>query len=434
MFKYNITGNALRMSSSHDKHNDEPNCSNDLKLFEGMKLLKVSIDGQHNIQSRLEFVLKSHQTDIKYIEIENCIIDLSKAQGQFEDLKFTNCIFTGSLTDKLSASLVTVNSTGIALSQLQYGSITSINVSREYNSQNKQYNLLSFDFSFHGALDMTNLKNIVLNSITIDLSSIFGNWQSVTFTDCTFTNQLTDNFSTVNCEISSRTQDFLANFKNYRFNNLAISIRSNRRAYFTISALKCVKWQYINLTLYNFNVYLIEFTGNFSELTFDYCTLTHIGVKSLNVQKLSLIKCGYRFSKRGSDLFRNTFCDVLNVIEAKRLSCIPSTPELNVQSSIISLKQPNNQLQRINLTGHNQILSLNVTRMNNLSSFTTEKTKNKKINELVRFVQSRNEFKMKNIIDGKKIKQLLEMQKDLKQNIQQFKEAVKCYQFRFGTE
>ncbi|CAL6000813.1 Hypothetical_protein [Hexamita inflata] len=100
MFKYNIIGDAPRMSSNHDKQNVELICSNDLQLFEGMKLLKVSIDGKHNIQSRLEFVLQSHQTEIKYLKIENCIINLSQAQGRFEDIKFTNCIFTGSLTQQ----------------------------------------------------------------------------------------------------------------------------------------------------------------------------------------------------------------------------------------------------------------------------------------------------------------------------------------------
>ncbi|CAL6065514.1 Hypothetical_protein [Hexamita inflata] len=115
MFKYNIIGNALRMSSSLDKQIVEQECSNDLQLFKGMKLLKASIDGKHNMQSRLEFVLQSHQTEIKNLEIKNCIIDLRQAQGQFEDITFTNAF----LQEVQQINLVRLQFLSIQLELLQ---------------------------------------------------------------------------------------------------------------------------------------------------------------------------------------------------------------------------------------------------------------------------------------------------------------------------
>ncbi|CAL6000812.1 Hypothetical_protein [Hexamita inflata] len=79
------------------------------------------------------------------------------------------------------------------------------------------------------------------------------------------------------------------------------------RAIFFVSELKGFTWQYIKLSLFEFQIYLVEFTGNFNELTFDQCTLTHMGVEELNCQTLTLRKCNLRFCKMGSRMFKNNF-------------------------------------------------------------------------------------------------------------------------------
>ncbi|CAL6110786.1 Hypothetical_protein [Hexamita inflata] len=384
MFTYYKSDNKLNFYSTQ---NDKVACQNNFSKFKAKKYSKISIDGEQKGQAPLEFILRSYQLEIEELEIDNCIIDLSKAQGQFYDIKFKNCYFKGDLKDKFKALCATFY-TGITLSQLKCGQIRNITVLREYSRYNTVFNKLSFD----GAQFLRNLTDLRFFGTEVDLSNLCGSWDSVKLTDCTFQNIITDKFSAQNCEISSRTQDFLTSFKDHNFHNLIMKIGQNRDD-FNCQSLNNIQWRQLNLTLINLKVDLTEFKGKFNDLCFNQCTFLGNGYDQLICYNLTVYQCDHLFSPFGTQLFRNIRCTTLNISNCLQLNCIPrQLIDLNVNSTALNLRNSSSSLKSLILTGTTEIIFINVTKLLNLDKIEAETSKNSRINGAKNFILKRKAF------------------------------------------
>ncbi|CAL6059444.1 Hypothetical_protein [Hexamita inflata] len=177
MFKYTQIEDHLNIAP-----HCRSECQNNLGQFFSKSFAQVKIQGNYK-NKKLEFILQSYQTNIQSMIIENCVIDLSKASGDFINVSFTGCELINDFTDQFRAVSLTFKQT-VKLSQLKNCYVQKVNISA--NQQCK--------IDFEGAKQIQKLNELVIQASEVDLNALEGTWNIVKLERCIVKNTFCDKF------------------------------------------------------------------------------------------------------------------------------------------------------------------------------------------------------------------------------------------------
>ncbi|CAL6073216.1 Hypothetical_protein [Hexamita inflata] len=310
---------------------------NDLRQFSGSEQLKlVKIICKTHIKH--EFILQAKNMKIQNLELDNCLVDLSKACGNFVNITFQyGCELINDCTDQFHAHSVDFY-TSVKLSQLKWCNVKQINV-----LANKQCQV-----DFEGAKFINTLNELYVQSIDIDLNALQGCWNVVHIGYYTsLRNALSDKFNARFLKINSCNQDDLKYLLNFRFNSLQIEI--DQRKLFNQELLRQIQYKLIKLTLNHMNVDMQQLTGIFDEITLKQCTLLNNGTEQLSCKQLNVLNCNQQ-SVFSTQILYNINCKALLIQGCAMVNYLPhSLVKLNVANCQVILKNKNTNLQKITL-------------------------------------------------------------------------------------
>ncbi|CAL6051453.1 Hypothetical_protein [Hexamita inflata] len=205
MFRYTQTDGCLIIQV----HGGEKQCQNNLKQFYGKNFNNVNVNGgftnKSNHYQQSEFILRSYNTLIDQMEVKNCLINLDEATGHFQQVTFTDCTFYGTLSQQFHANTLNFIC-GITISLFSTGNIKQINLIPLYQSS---------EINFDNINMMTNLNQLTLQNINLDLSKLNGTWKLVKLINCKLSNLLCTNFRTENMQIETSNPKYLRLFLQY---------------------------------------------------------------------------------------------------------------------------------------------------------------------------------------------------------------------------
>ncbi|CAL6059262.1 Hypothetical_protein [Hexamita inflata] len=395
MFTHIEQDDDLIINADHRK-----DCKNNLSQFYGksFNLLKVCglLKTGHKCEFQ-EFTLQSYRTNIELVKLDQCVIDLSKACGEFKAVEFNNCELLNSLTNQFKANSVTFNS-NLKLSQLKSGDIKQINVFN-YKTVKSEFEgdiyLYQYpcEIDFTGGNDISTLNELIMHyqTKTVDLSQLEGNWNKVQIQDCKFVNELSDKFYAKHFKVEIKPQTMLRNLKSFLFEDLELTIyQSHWNEAFDPEPLRELKFKTIKVTLNNMTVDLALIIGKFDQLTFHKCKFLNCGSEKLSAQKLELLNC-IQYDKIGTIALQRINCKILH-IQQQYVDFLPQNlQELHVESCQISLKNKQTRLQKISLSGISQINCFDMTLLPNLNCIASEHLNNT-VQQLQRVIETRAKF------------------------------------------
>ncbi|CAL6051475.1 Hypothetical_protein [Hexamita inflata] len=185
-------------------------CQNNLGQFFSKSFAQVKIQGNYK-NKILEFILQSYQTNIQSMIIENCVIDLKKASGDFINVSFTGCELINDFTDQFRAVSLTFKQT-VKLSQLKNCYVQKVNISAnqqckidfEGAKQIQKLNELAFCDKFDAKhqkhqklfnqLQQKQIK-LTLDNMKVDMQQLTGRFDELTLNQCVLLNSGTEKLS-----------------------------------------------------------------------------------------------------------------------------------------------------------------------------------------------------------------------------------------------
>ncbi|CAL6051521.1 Hypothetical_protein [Hexamita inflata] len=398
-------------------------CKNNLSQFYGKSYNQLKVCGllkTGHKQEFLEFTLQSYRTNIELVKLDQCVIDLSKAHGEFKAVEFNNCELLNSLTNQFKANSATFNS-DLKLSQLKSGNIKQINVFNYKTVQSKfeddiylyQY---PCEIDFAGSKDINTLNELVMHyqTKTIDLSQLEGNWNKVQIQDCKLVNELSDKFYAKHFKAEIKPQTILCNLKSYLFEDLDLTIyQSHWNEFFDPEPLMELKFKTIKVTVNIMIVDLANIIGKFDQLTFHKCTLLNCGTEKLSAHKLELLNC-IQNDKIGTIALQRINCKILN-IQQQYVDFLPQNlQELQVQSCQLTIKNKQTHLQKISLNGISQINCVDMTLLPRLNCITSQHL-NKTVQQMQRVIETRTKFQKRQTYNAQRMeKQVVKRETQLK--------------------
>ncbi|CAL6100976.1 Hypothetical_protein [Hexamita inflata] len=355
MFKYTQVDDYLQIAPYCGS-----DCQNNLSQFFSKSFTQVKIQGNDR-NKKLEFILQSYQTNIQSMIIQNCVVDLSKASGDFINVSFSGCELINDFTDQFRAVSLTFNQS-VQISQLKNCYVQKLNIYA--NSKCK--------IDFEGAKQIQKLNELIIQAADVDLNTLQGTWNIVKLERCTVKNTFCDKFDSKQLQITSNDQNVLQNLQNFGFNTLEIIIVYNREL-FDQKLFEKIQFKQIKLTLNNMKVDMQQLTGRFDELTLNQCVLLNYGTQKLSCQQLNVSDCKQHLVSFSTNIFHKINCKSLKIQQCAVVDYLPlNLQELHVKNCEVKLKNKCQHLQKISLNYVNKIQQIDMSLLPNLVEITSE--------------------------------------------------------------
>ncbi|CAL6000789.1 Hypothetical_protein [Hexamita inflata] len=309
MFRYTQTDGCLIIQV----HGGEKQCQNNLKQFYGKNFNNVNVNlgftNKSNHYQQSEFILRSYNTLIDQMEVKNCLINLDEATSYFQQVTFIDCTFYGTLSQQFHANTLNFIC-GITISLFSTGNIKQINLIPYYQSDKINFDNINM---------MTNLYQLTLQNINLDLSKLNGTWKLVKLINCKLSNLLCINFRTENMYIETSNPKYLRLLSNIIFHNVHFTFTNLNKSDF-YELIQKVRYESINLTLNDSNVDLQHFKNHINVFEANSCYFVNKFTSEFSCDKMTLNMCtskqfeGQQYSDFNIRVLGKLNCNFLNLI------------------------------------------------------------------------------------------------------------------------